>query len=255
MSEKTRGGDNVVPMNRGGKPPAPGGVPANPFSATQTEMERNAPVFKSREEYETWLGGKPTRRDVVQDVRKLWGAISHFYSVLESNTEAVEAMKKTLVQSGAIDPKVYGEYLTLQLNFKRLLDSINFVPNRPMPEKIQMVRGWNDEHKDMMIRGDYVKGLREFLADSTSGFTLMERAETASEVGIKEEEVLTEAELEELAKQLSEAPVTVAEAETDPEKVAEILTGVTGVPVGKSMLELEQEAKENFIPAEPEKEN
>lgn len=217
MNQKRDG--NVIPMNRGGGASRAGSDVATPT----TEMEKNAPVFSTLREREQWLDGKPTRREVIADVKKLQEWAGYISARLEQVTEPLEALKRLLVKRGVISQEEFAAEATLQLNFKRLLDSINFTPNLPMPEKIQLVQSWNGEHPEMRIRGAYVRGLKEHLLDPKSGLSLQERAEIASEVGFKEEDVLSEGEMVELAAQLAEAPITTAEAEADPEQAKTLL--------------------------------
>ncbi len=229
MSEDQKQDDgNVVPMSRGGGAPVSRGGPAKlkgtpAPTVTMTEMEKNAPVFNSPKEYQQWLDGKPTRREVIADVKKLQEWSAYISARLEQVTEPLEALKTLLVKRGVISFEEYTAQATLQLNFKRVLDAINFTPHFAMTEKIQMARSWNEEHPEIKIVGAYIRGLKDFLKDPASGLTLMERAEHASELGIGEETVLTEVELSELAAQLAAPPVTADEAESDPEKAAELL--------------------------------
>lgn len=215
------GGRGGMPPNRSGVGIGPKRVPKeNPYAAgAKTEMEKNAPVFATEKEFHQWLEGKPTRREVIADVKKLWGAMGHMFAMMEQYTEESIVVREILRDKGIIDPRTFQEAVTIQLNFKKLLDSMNFAQGMPMEMKVDQALSWNTEHPEKKIRGDFIKGLRDQLKDPASGWTLLRRAEIASELLIPEEEIMTPEELEKLAEELMAASVV---AEVPAPEVAEV---------------------------------
>jgi hypothetical protein len=194
--------DNVVPIEgrkrngsdgrtRGHNNKGPSGI---------SYLEQSAPVFKDPKEYEKWLDGKPTRRDIIMDMRRVSDGMAYFAAMLEAMQTQHEALLKELLSKGVIDFEEYTRRVRTQQAFKSFLDAINFgvLKDKPYAEKIEGCLQWNAEHPEWQIRGAYVIGLLEFLklTEENGGLPLIRRAEVASELSIKEEDIFTQEEVD-----------------------------------------------------------
>src|ERR1035437_16350 len=208
--------DNVVqmPKNRSGQKEQPVGETRAPTGG-MSFMEQNAPQFQNEREYKQWLAGKVSRSEVAEDFRKLRDGMVYYASLAEGINDKYEALLRYLLKRGVIDSKSYVEHVMAQTNFKHMLDGLNGTPTK-MEEKILALISWNEEHPEMQARGDYVRGLRDYLKNPKSGLTVLQRGEYASQLHIKEEDILTVEELEAFATELevrakAEPPIPIGQ--------------------------------------------
>lgn len=191
--------DNVVILGsrngNAGKPRS-----GNDRVAGKTLMEQNAPNFTKPEEFEAWLDGKASRREIREDILRIHNNLVVIHGMAERTANNLESILRVLseremitgvelvkdevdtlndslsiAKSTVLDYEEYEQHCKLQLRFKATLDHINhFAPNDKgeinfslsFKERISIARSWNNEHPDLPIHGDYIIGLREYLSSN-----------------------------------------------------------------------------------------
>lgn len=224
-TEPTRG-DNVVPMNRGGLSQAEKTTRLTQGKALGgTTLERNAPRFQNEKEFKQWLEGKPTRLELRDDFARQQKGLALLTALNAEIDSKFEALVRLLCEKGLIEQAAFLDRAKLQLEFKRMLDGVNFADGYTMKDKIACIMDWNETHPELPAHGGYVRGLTDYLRDNPDGETPERLAEITHAALLDPEDVLsdeTKAALafspEEEAKLDAEIKATVEAAKAAQEK-------------------------------------
>jgi len=203
MSNKT-----TMPKNRSGSQKRASSIPEYDEPSL---LEQGAPVFRTPEEYQKWLAGDVKRRDVVADFKRLGngiGLLSHFNGELDSK---FEALVRELVTGGFLDMEKYKKTANTQLQFKQVLDTVNFMMKEvPLRDRVTLVLQWNEEHSDHYIYGGYVTGLVYWLKKNPDNVDIVTRYTIATGTHLDVEQLFTPEELIAYSVELGKAEVIPA---------------------------------------------
>jgi hypothetical protein len=260
--EPTRG-DNVVPITRGGLSQAEKTIRLTQGRAIGgTTLERNAPRFQNEKEFKQWLEGKPTRIELRDDFARQQKGLALLTALNAEIDSKFEALVRLLCEKGIIDQAAFLDRAKLQLEFKRMLDGVNFADGYTMKDKIVCIMDWNEAHPELPVHGGYVRGLTDYLLANPDSDTPEHLAEVAMAVLLDPEEVLndeTKAALamspEDEAKLDAEIKATIEAAKArTPEQVEADLKAATDEAT-KFDAEILAEAEREAAKARQEKEN
>lgn len=215
MDNPTRDGE-ATPETRGGVALTSG------TALGGTSLERNAPRFQNQKEFMQWLNGKPTRHELRDDFARQQKGLALLTALNSEIDSKFEALVRLLCEKGIIDKQTFLDRSKLQLDFKRMLDGLNFASgDMSMKDKLAMVLDWNETHPELLAHGAYVRGAVEYLRINPEGDTPERLAEIASSLMLDPTEVLNDATMEALAVTPEEAAQMDAEIKAAAEKAQE----------------------------------
>lgn len=153
--------------------------------ASMTETMPN--LVTQREQAQWWIG-KPTRRDMAIQVKSISDRIdkemkavakmtSSVYSMARVNGLQLETMVRMLNKSMPDFKKVFNQEFNLTLQYVGFLDTINprgEYYEKPMKEKIEMVRAWNAREDVVKVIAAHF-GLDTYIIEHSDEFTPEER--------------------------------------------------------------------------------
>lgn len=183
-----------VPKNRGGLRQ----VSSIPAVDEPSMLEQNAPTFGSPEEYNHWLDGQAKRREVTNDFRRLGNGLALLSSLNGQTDCKIEALIRVLVEKGVLDLAAYKKMVETQLEFKQVLDTVNFLmKDQSMKDKVGLVLQWNEEHPDHYIHAGYLNpiGFVPWLKNNPDGLDFETRYAMAVSTHIEVEKLFTAEEL------------------------------------------------------------
>lgn len=154
-----------------------------PDSVTNT-----MPNLRTEREQAQWWEGKSTRRDLAIQVKNISDRIdkemqavakmtSSVYSMARVNGLQLETMVRMLNKSVPDFKKVFEEEFHLTLQYVGFLDQLNprgEYYEKPMKEKIEMVRAWNAREDVVKVVAAHF-GLDQYIIEHSDEFTPEER--------------------------------------------------------------------------------
>lgn len=155
-----------------------------PDSVTKT-----MPNFRGNEKQQAdWWEGKTPRREMAVQVKNISDRIdnemrsvakmtSNIYSMARVNGLQLETIVRMLNKSVPDFKKVFEEEFNLTLQYVSFLDTINprgEHSEKPMKEKIEIVRAWNAREDAIKVVGAHF-GLEQYIIEHSNEFTPEER--------------------------------------------------------------------------------
>lgn len=151
-------------------------------------MTNEMPNFTSDQSAAQWFEGKATRRELAVQVTNISNRIdkemqavakmtSNVYSMSRVNGLQLETIVRMLNKSVPDFKKVFQEEFTLTLQYVSFLDTINprgEHSEKPMKEKIEIVRSWNAREDCVKVVGAHF-GLDTYIIEHSDEFTPEER--------------------------------------------------------------------------------
>jgi hypothetical protein len=198
---KDRSGVVQMPLRRSTAP-----------STSEPLFVQNAPRFRTPQEFQKWLNGTVTRRELSDDFKRLSNGLGQMFSMLSVTDAKLQILVEHFARRGELNIEEYEKAVEVQLQFKHVLDTVNFaMKDIPMQDRIGLVLHWNEEHPDKYVRGEDVRGLAEWLKDTKSA-DIVTRFEIAQSVHFDVDLFFTEEEKKAVAEAVAAAAAAAAQA-------------------------------------------
>jgi hypothetical protein len=151
-------------------------------------IAKTMPNLRSDREQAQWWEGKATRRELAvqvahiteridKEMHSVAKTLSNVYSMARVNGLQLETMVRMLNKGVPDFKKVFNQEFNLTLQYVGFLDTINprgEHSEKPMKEKIEMVRAWNAREDAVKVIAAHF-GLDMYIVEHSDEFTPEER--------------------------------------------------------------------------------